>query len=39
MPSIVVGGGNGEKGGSGNLVEAMLAMLLAHKTQARRDAP
>ena len=37
VPSIVVGGGNGEKGGSGSLVEAMLAMLLADKTGARRE--
>ena len=37
VPSIVVGGGTNGEGGSGNLVEAMLAMLLADKAGARRE--
>ena len=38
VPSIVVGGGaSGENSGSGNLVEAMLAMLLADKAEVRRN--
>ena len=31
VPNIVVGGGNGEKSGSGGLVEMLLAMLVADK--------
>lgn len=36
VPNIVLGGAGGEKSGSGSLVEAMLAMMLAQKTSPER---
>jgi len=35
VPSIMVGGGQGSTGGAGGMVEMLLAMLVADKTQAR----